>query len=221
MVHARTIDGRALTFGHSGWLWRNAFLLYDRETNSLWHNATGVAMSGPMRGKRLPRFDATAIMTWAAWRAEHPDTLVLAKPDDPAAPVESDSYANRNARFPFGLALDVPGAPRFYPFDAMKPLDAVEDDAAGTPVVVVRDAAGEAARAFDRRVAGKTLSFDVVADTRPRLRERDGSRAWYLRSGAPVPGSGAEMSLCPLPATHFERGAWQAQHPGGSVWRRP
>lgn len=221
MVHARRIDGRVLSFGHSGWLWRNAYLLYDRETDSLWHNATGIAMSGPMRGRRLGRFDGTAIMTWAAWRAEHPDTVVLAKPDDPAAPVETDAYEARDVRFSFGLAVDLPGAPSFYPFEGMKPLDAIEDDAAGTPVVVVRDAAAETARAFDRRVDGRTLSFDVVAGERPRLRQRDGGLEWYLRSGLPVPGSGAEAALCPLPATPFERGAWQAQHPAGSIRRRP
>ena len=76
-------------------------------------------------------------------------------------------------------------------------------------------------RAFDRRVAGKTLSFDVVAGVRPQLRERGGTRAWFLRSGGAVPGSGAEAALCPLPATSFERNAWTMQHPSGSAWRRP
>jgi len=218
VVHGRRIDDRVLTFGHSGWLWRNAYLLYDRETDSIWHHATGVAMSGPLRARRLPLVPSTAVMTFAAWRAEHPDTLVLAKPDDPKTDV--DGYASRNEQLAFGLALDVAGASRFYPFDAMSALDAVEEDVAGVPVVVVRDAAASTALAFDRRVDGAVLSFDVEKgpQSRPLLRERGGRRAWFLRSGAPAEGAGA--GLRPLPATPFESTAWTLQHPSGSVWRR-
>lgn len=220
VVHERRVDGRTLTFGHSGWLWHNSFLLYDRETDSLWHHATGTAMAGPLRGRRMARFPATSVMTFAAWRGEHPATLVLAKPSDPRAPVESDPYAARNANSAWGLSVGATGAPRFYPFAQMRDLDAVEDDVAGTPAVIVRDAGASLAHAFDRRAGGVALSFDAVSGARPQLRERGGARAWFLRSGAPVPGSGAEAPLRPLPATHFERNAWQAQHPAGSTWRR-
>lgn len=221
VVHERRADGRPLTFGHSGWLWRNSFLLYDRETDSLWHHATGTAMTGPLRGNRMARFPATSVMTFAAWRQEHPATLVLAKPLAPEAPVETDPYALRNSHAAWGLSLEVPGAPRFYPFSALREIDAVEDDAAGTPVVVVRDAGASLASAYDRRVGGATVSFEVVPGPRPQLREKGGTRAWFLRSGAPVAGSGAEAPLRPFPATHFERNAWEAQHPAGSTWRRP
>jgi hypothetical protein len=223
VVHTRTIDGRTLTFGHSGWLWRNAYLLYDRETDSLWHHATGIAMSGPMRGRRLPRIPSTAIMTFAAWCAEHPDTLVLAKPTDPNLPVETDGYAPRNRTLAFGLALHVSGAPRFYPYGTLPDVGAVEDEFAGVPLVVVRDARAALALAFDRRVDGTAVSFDVVdaAGAHPRLRERGGRREWFLRSGAAVSGTGAAAALRPLPATPFEEGAWTAQNPGGSIRRRP
>jgi hypothetical protein len=223
VVHDRRVDGRALTFGHSGFLWRNAFLLYDRETDSLWHHATGAAMSGPMRGKRLARFDAVAVMTYAAWRAEHPSTLVLVKPTETKLDVDADVYDLRNRQVAggFGLALELPGAQRFYPFDALPTTGAVEDEVDGTSVVVVRDAAARVARAFDRRVDGVALSFDVAPgpESRPTLRERGGTRAWFLRSGAPVPGTGAAAALCPLPATEFEGNAWTLQHPRGVVRR--
>jgi hypothetical protein len=175
-------------------------------------------MAGPLRARRLPLVPSTAVMTFGAWRAEHPDTLVLAKPDD--AKTDVDVYASRNERVAFGLALDVAGASRLYPFDAMSALEAVEEDVAGVPVVVVRDAAVSTALAFDRRVDGAVLSFDVEMgpESRPLMRERGGRRAWFLRSGAPTEGSGA--ALRPLPATPFESGAWALQHPSGSIWRR-
>lgn len=219
VVHERTAEGRVLSFGHSGWLWRNAYLLYDRETDSIWHHATGVAMSGPLRGTRLARYDDTAVMTFAAWRGEHPATLVLVKPAE-ARDTDRDVYANRNATVRFGLSLELPGASRFYPLSALAELDAVEDEFAGVPVLVVRDVRASQVRAFDRRVGGRSLSFDVVPGDRPLLRERGGSREWYLRSGNAVAASGAESDLCPLPATAFEANAWTAQHPDGTTWRR-
>jgi hypothetical protein len=218
VVHRPQIDGRKLTLQHSGWLWNSSFLLTDRETGSLWHHATGVAMSGPMRGRRLPSVASTAVMTYGAWRREHPDTLVLATPDDPDTDV--DVYAARSAQSSYGLALEVHDAPRLYPFDALSPLGAVEEDVADVPVVVVRDAAAATARAFDRRVDGEVLSFEVETrvNCRPLLRERGGRRAWFLRSGAPASGQGE--SLRPLPVTPFEVRAWRLQNPAGSIWRR-
>lgn len=221
VVHDRRTAGRVLTFGHSGWLWHNAYLLYDRETDSLWHHATGIAMAGPLRGTRLARYDNTALMTFAAWRGEHPGTLVLAKPAGGRAELDRDVYADRNVSVRFGLALELPGASRFYPLSALADLDAVEEEVAGVPVVVVRDVRAAHARAFDRRVGGRALSFEAVPGDRPLLRERGGRREWYLRSGTAVTGSGAESDLCPLPATAFEANAWALQHPTGTTWRRP
>jgi len=176
-------------------------------------------MTGPMRGRRLRRIAATSIMTFAAWRAEHPDSLVLAKPDDPQTDV--DVYASHNVGLRFGLAVDVAGAARYYPFEKMAALDAVADDVAGVPIVVVRDASAATALAFDRRVDGRTLSFHVgkADDGRPLLVEEGGARAWRLRSGEPVAGGAA--ALRPLPATEFEAAAWRLQHPSGSIWKGP
>lgn len=221
MVHVRTIDGRTLDFGHSGWLWRSSYLLYDRETGSVWHHATGIALAGPMRGKRLARIATTSLMTYAAWCRENPGTLVLAKPLEPDVPVDSDAYAERNRRLEFGLALDLPGAALFYPHAALPALGAVEDEAAGIPFVVVRDAATGLTLAFDRRVDGSAISFDVAGDAaQPVLRERGGRRAWALRTGAALAGTGAAAALRPLPGTPFESMAWTLQNPRGSI-RRP
>jgi hypothetical protein len=221
VVHDRRAAGRVLTFGHSGWLWHNAYLLYDRETDSLWHHATGIAMAGPLRGTRLSRYDDAAVMTFAAWRGEHPGTLVLAKPADAPPEIERDVYSDRNATRRWGVAVELPGAARFYPLTALADLDAVEEEVAGVPLVVVRDVRAAQARAFDRRVGGAAVSLEAVPGERPLLVERGGRRAWYLRSGTAVAGTGAESDLCPLPATAFEADAWALQHPRGTTWKRP
>lgn len=216
MVHVREIDGKPARFGHSGWLWHNAFLLYDVATDSLWHPVTGRAMSGPLRGRSLRQLPV-AFLTWRAWRTEHPGTRVLRKPR-----ADGDDYDERNARMRFGYAVDVGAASRMYAFSDLPGAGTVEDTVGGTPVVVVRDLVAEAAFVFERPAeGGRTLSFDwdgTAPGGRPVLRERGGRRAWWARSGTPVPGTGAERPLRQLPGSEWETAAWALQHPWGTSY---
>lgn len=222
-VHVRVVDGRTLSFGHTGWLWRNAYLLYDRATDSIWHHYWGVAMSGPLRGARMPRIPSRYV-AFGAWRAEHPGTLVLRKPGpDARIDVSADVYAARNAAYRFGFGVDAGGASRLYPFDAFPGDGVVEDVLGDVPVAVVRDPGAETAVAYDRRVGGLAVSFRLdtsAADGRPVLREVAGLRAWYLRSGRPVAGTGARAPLDLLPASVWEEAAWSLQHPSGTLRAR-
>lgn len=68
------------TFGVSGLLDRNGFLLYDRATSSLWSTIDGRAISGPRAGEGLVSLPVR-VEAMARWRARHPDTFVLALPD--------------------------------------------------------------------------------------------------------------------------------------------
>jgi hypothetical protein len=36
-VYSRKIDGRPLTLAPSGWTYKSTFVLYDKETGSLWY----------------------------------------------------------------------------------------------------------------------------------------------------------------------------------------
>lgn len=231
---AAAVSGAAPTFGHSGVLWHNSYLLYDRETGSLWHHLTGRAMSGPLRGARMRRLPVS-ILSFGAWRAEHPGTLVLPRPaQDPdvvgapgPVPTGTDLYAERNATIRLGFGVDAEGggdASILIPLDELHagPLETeVPGDGAPLPVVVVATDR-RAAAAFDRRVRGRTLSFDgdMTKDGRPLLRERGGSAAWFARTGLPVPGTSAEAPLRLLPGSLWETTAWRLQHPGGPVRTR-
>ena len=52
--------------------------MFDRETRTLWSHVTGKAVQGPLAGTRLNMLPAVHT-TWALWRANHPDTIVLEK----------------------------------------------------------------------------------------------------------------------------------------------
>jgi hypothetical protein len=73
------VAGRTLTFGVSGLIFNHNFLLYDRETESLWVQFTGEAISGPLAGQRLRRVRMRQ-ETLAGWLERHPRSVVLERP---------------------------------------------------------------------------------------------------------------------------------------------
>ncbi len=71
-------DGRHVTFGTSGLLYRSNKLMFDHETKSLWNTFEGVPVVGELAGSGLrltPR--AVVTTTWGEWRRRHPSTTVL------------------------------------------------------------------------------------------------------------------------------------------------
>jgi len=72
-LYDRSVDGRVLTFENSGALWRDTLVLKDRETGTYWTAATGVALTGPLAGRRLRAIPAV-YTTAGAWRRAFPDS---------------------------------------------------------------------------------------------------------------------------------------------------
>lgn len=86
-----TVNDRPLKFGVSGLLYNSDVLLYDRQSESLWSQIMGKAVSGSAKGQKLSRLSLDHT-TWADWRARHPDTRVLS----------TDTGYNRNySRSPY------------------------------------------------------------------------------------------------------------------------
>lgn len=87
-VFDRRIGGHAFTFGVSGYTYADpdirdgleVFVLWDRETESLWWPPLGEAVSGPLAGRTLPRVDIPhwADTTWGEARQKYPGITVLA-----------------------------------------------------------------------------------------------------------------------------------------------
>jgi hypothetical protein len=77
----RRVRGRTLTFGISGQLEYANLRMFDRQTLTRWQQITGRAVGGRLEGARL-RPLASAVVSWASWRAVHPRGRVLAPPSD-------------------------------------------------------------------------------------------------------------------------------------------
>jgi hypothetical protein len=79
VVFATNIGKAWLNFGVSGLLYNSDVLLYDRNTESLWSQLLGRAVSGRLKGTELPQIPAFHT-SWQEWRHRHPDTLVMGLP---------------------------------------------------------------------------------------------------------------------------------------------
>ncbi|MCH7547621.1 MAG: DUF3179 domain-containing protein [Planctomycetes bacterium] len=85
------IDGEVLSFGTTGYTMNNTFVLYDRNTDSVWFPLTENsfdAVAGPIKGKKLPFLVEPEVMRLHAWAKLHPDTLVMLEPPPSQGEVE-------------------------------------------------------------------------------------------------------------------------------------
>ncbi|MFP6871776.1 MAG: DUF3179 domain-containing (seleno)protein [Nitrospinota bacterium] len=84
-MYDRILEGRELSIGVSGKLWKNVLVMYDRQTDTLWSHLLGEGLIGPLKGKRLKSLPS-AMMTYAQWKRLFPGTLILKNPTGPLRP---------------------------------------------------------------------------------------------------------------------------------------
>jgi hypothetical protein len=77
-VYSRQIDGREINLVPSGWTYNHTFVLYDKETGSLWYPKDKGLMSiqGIYFKRKLPglTFEDTH---WQEWVKKHPHSKIM------------------------------------------------------------------------------------------------------------------------------------------------
>jgi hypothetical protein len=77
-VYSREIDGNTLTIVPSGWTYDDTFVLYDRETETLWYPYRK-GLKG-IQGKYFNRW-LTKISSndtqWKNWQKKYPESKIL------------------------------------------------------------------------------------------------------------------------------------------------
>ena len=77
-VYSRQIDGRNLTLVPSGWTYDSTFVLYDRETESLWYPYKKglMGIQGVYFKRWLPKLSSEDTR-WQKWIKKHPDSRIM------------------------------------------------------------------------------------------------------------------------------------------------
>lgn len=77
-MYSRQIDGRKITLVPSGWTYDSTFVLYDKETGSLWYpNDDGLmGIQGVYFKRQLPKM-AFEDTQWKQWVEKHPRSRIM------------------------------------------------------------------------------------------------------------------------------------------------
>jgi hypothetical protein len=74
----RIFNGQVLDFGTTGRLRHSNLIMYDRQTETWWQQATGDAIAGEHAGGQLEFYPASMI-SWADFKDLHPNGMVLSR----------------------------------------------------------------------------------------------------------------------------------------------
>jgi hypothetical protein len=230
-VYARKAGGKTHTFGVSGSLWRDALILYDRETGSYWSQINGEAILGDLKGRKLEELPSR-IMTWGEWRRLHPDTLVLEKTDGPTpnayADYSSDPsklgiFGTKNADDRLGgkdwvLGLSVGADSIAFPHEALQKTGFATAVVGGKPIVAVLAREGRGATAYLAEVEGKKLVFGDLEAEAGSVKDRGTGSTWDLLQGVATAGPLSGKRLEQLPGTNAYWFTWIAFYPRTILW---
>lgn len=217
-MYRRKLDDRVLSFGHAGILYENSFIMYDRETDSLWVHVTGEAAHGPLKGERL-EFMPSTVTTWANWKRNYPFTRVLPGyrrggfMGTYVGPLQSDIL---------GLAVLVKLKAKLYPYGVLERQNLVNDEFHDSKVVVYYSPDDATATAWRRELDGRVLTFeqserkDAQGDV--LLRDKETGTLWSWLRGEAVEGHLKGRTLRQLLYNPILNDRFAAFYPGAPVF---
>ncbi len=154
IAFVRRVEGQTLDFGTTGRLRYSNLVMYDRQTESWWQQATGEAIVGTLTGQQLQALPAS-IIGWGTFKQAYPQGKVLSRQTgfvrsygrNPYAgydDVNSSPFLYRGPETPHQLppmarvlTLDLNGEPVAYPYEVLAQVGAVNDTVGGKAVVIL------------------------------------------------------------------------------------
>ena len=228
----RVAAGREFHFYLAGINNQN-FLMRDRETGSWWQQINGKAIFGPLQGTTLELATGDEL-SFGLWKRESPGGQVLV--EVPKYSKEYDSgWEPKVAKLPVVLnpgtlgardvviGLELGGAARAYPVDALVKQSPVQDHVAGQSLLVAVGPDGKSVRAFLSQTAGgppTDLEFFRKTGTDDWLLVDSATGSEWNFEGCAVSGSSQGKCLQRVTALRDYWFDWKNYHPATSIYRR-
>jgi hypothetical protein len=222
----------------SGLLFANNLVMFDRGSQQVYGPQLDVvARCDAFTGEQLALMPLQE-MSWGRWKELHPGTLVVSRENDPFTDYRFNPYAGYDRLdsdelvFPMSVDESRPikervltirvgeDGGRGYPFGELAELGnvvALNETVGGVPTAVFYEARdGQTALAFDARVDGETLTFDV--DENGSWKDQETGSTWRIDGQAiagPLRGERLETRADSYTAYWF---AWRHFQPNGSTF---
>jgi len=234
-VWTREVDGLRLTF-HLAGINNQNFLMRDEETGSYWQQISGLAIAGPLKGRRLTLVESDELL-FKTWKAEEPNGSVLqdvAAYRTEYAPKDWDAKMERVPTviaFPehgmkardLVLGIQAFGASRAYLYDRVIEAKLVKDRVGAEPVLVVVGGDGQSVRAFRDRIPGTPSAPDFyrLGGDKPGALLMDSATGseWNFQ-GCAVSGSARGACLEKVPMLKDYWFDWRNYNPQTTIWGR-
>lgn len=243
----RTIAGRVLDFGTTGRLRYSNLIMYDRQTESWWQQASGEAIAGEFTGTQLV-FHPAAIIGWGEFKANFPSGSVLSRETGFSRPYGTNPYSGydninslpflyRGPRSPEilppmarVLTVDRGGEAVAYPYDVLQSVGVINDVVDGEAIVVFWQpgaaSAVDAVRIAEGRDVGAAVAYSRRLDSRTlsfvykegRILDEDTGSQWDVL-GKAVAGELAGRQLEPIVAINHFWFSWAAFKPETRIYQ--
>jgi hypothetical protein len=239
----RRMGDRILDFGTTGKLRHSDLVMYDRQTETWWQQATGEGIIGELTGATLTFLSAPTV-SWSDFKREYPNAEVLSRETGFNRPYGRSPYEGYDTGRPFlfrgradgrlptmarVVVVKIGDAAVVYPMVTLADERAVNHEVGGTPVALFhrpgtasavddgRISEGRdvgAAAAYIRTVDGRTLTFR--ADGNGFRDEETGSRWTFFGEAVEGPLAGRKLE----PVVHYIPFwfAWAAFRPDTPVY---
>jgi hypothetical protein len=180
IVFDRMVDGDVLDFGTTGNLRHSDLVMYDRQSESWWQQATGRGVVGHYTGTQL-EFLPSQLISWAQFREHHPDGVVLSRDTGHVRDYGANPYAGYDQvdANPFLLddssLIDGRLSPKVrvvgvvvgdvsvaYPMPELAQVGVVNDTVGGEPIVVLWSSGTASGLGADTVAGGDEVGSAVV-----------------------------------------------------------
>lgn len=234
LVWSRLLDGRTLTFRLAGINNGNA-LMRDEQTNSIWQQNTGLAIFGALKGRQLTLVHSDEL-TFALWRAEQQEGLVL-KPDSPyaseyesrdwekhveATPTVIDTRRSGISPHELMLGVTISGVSKAYPVKSILAAKEIQDRIGGDSIVILVGPDSASIRVFQAKSAANMTFIPAqnagLAGMDGTMQDAESGSLWNFK-GCAFQGKLAGECLESVDSTRDYWFDWMNHHPATVVFR--
>ena len=188
-----------------------AMTWWDHETESIWSQPWGRAIEGSLKGVELFLLPSQ-VTTWAAWRAEHPQTLVMRS--------DYERLANLPQRFDedFVIGVTLGDEAKAYRFTEVEAVTVVNDFVGETAVLVW--ASDTSFHTYVRLAESieEPLTFYVAGD---QIKDHQTNSVWDIALGLATEGPLRNTILPALPSLTAFEDHWFDFYPHADLWQSP
>lgn len=219
----REVDGKVLTF-HLAGINNQNFLMRDEETGSFWQQISGIAISGPMKGKQLP-FVHWDELSFGLWRQESPAGTVLLPVAEYQGQYAKKDWETRMAKArtiadtsqtgvgprELMIGVQVGAASRAYAVAKVATQKLIQDRLGGQPILLVLGPDSKSVRGF-------SVTGDFYRQAEGAMMDAESGSEWNFK-GCAIRGPKIGQCLTPIAVVKDYWFDWRIYHPDTSIYR--